>query len=330
MAVIFGIDEAGYGPILGPLVVSAAGFELPDELLADSLWEVLRQSVCKNKAGNMGRLIVNDSKKLHIGQGKYQLLQRAILAHLAMQSTPIPLLFGELCRKMDFEPTGKICQYPWYNSTAENWGLSYNPDDIAIAANTLAADLKHNKMRFLGIWTRPLLEGHFNQLVQATDNKATVLFQVASELIYKVWQQFGGQNPNVVIDKHGGRSHYRQQLQRMFPDTYMKILKETETVSSYQISSSAGESPGGTARSMKIHFLAKGDDRQLPIALASMASKYMRELFMEMLNQYFRKHCPAVAPTAGYYEDGQRFLSDIDTYNLPDHITAKHLLVRQR
>ena len=46
-------------------------------------------------------------------------------------------------------------------------------------------------------------------------------------------------------------------------------------------------------------------------ALASMAAKYMRELFMEGFNAYFAARQEGLRPTAGYTTDGRRFLDDI-------------------
>jgi hypothetical protein len=50
----------------------------------------------------------------------------------------------------------------------------------------------------------------------------------------------------------------------------------------------------------------------MAVALASMLSKYLREVLMRRFNAFWAKHLPAVAPTAGYYNDGTRFLRDID------------------
>ena len=63
MAILVGIDEAGFGPILGPLVVSSSTFSLPRQLLASDLWQVLRRSVGNRRKRLAGRLLIADSKK---------------------------------------------------------------------------------------------------------------------------------------------------------------------------------------------------------------------------------------------------------------------------
>lgn len=323
MAVIIGIDEAGYGPIMGPLVVSAATFEVPDELLDQSLWDILRQSVCRHRSSSAGRIVINDSKKLYTTRGRYDCLQRGVLASLYTASDTTQFqTFGRLLQDLDSNCSAELSGYPWYAS-AEDWPLRYDHDDIVTASAAFANDMSNHNIRLLSLWSRPLFTGEYNRLVEAVNNKASVLFSLICELIHRGTKQYSRQNLQIVIDKQSGRSHYRQPLQRMFPDFSLKILKEVNTLSSYLLT-------GPDNTSMKIHFLQKGDQQQLPIALASMAGKYLRELFLEMLNGYFRKHCPEITPTAGYYTDGRRFLNDLKSYNLPSHLTPDHLLVRQR
>jgi hypothetical protein len=60
-----------------------------------------------------------------------------------------------------------------------------------------------------------------------------------------------------------------------------------------------------------LSFLVDAEDRQLPVALASMLSKYLRELLMDLFNRFWLLHVPQVRPTAGYYEDGRRFYEEI-------------------
>ena len=46
-------------------------------------------------------------------------------------------------------------------------------------------------------------------------------------------------------------------------------------------------------------------------AVGSMVAKYLREALMRRFNAYWRQHAPDVAPTAGSYTDGLRFLGDV-------------------
>ena len=64
MAIVVGIDEAGYGPLLGPLVVSVAAFELPAEDVDADLWQRLAGTVTPTPRKRPGTLAIGDSKKL--------------------------------------------------------------------------------------------------------------------------------------------------------------------------------------------------------------------------------------------------------------------------
>ena len=324
MAIMIGIDEAGYGPILGPLVVSGAVFQVPDALVSAPLWEVLPQSVCRRVGGSAGRIAVNDSKKLHKGRGDYAALQRGVLACLAAGGGGVPTSLGELLDTLEVDCREELGQYPWYGAAAER-ELSFDRDDIGTAAAALGQEMESKGVRLQGLWSRILPAGRFNRMVAAVDNKASVLFTLASELIYLGYRRFGQNGLQILTDKQGGRMRYRKQLQRLFPHHQMKIIKESEAVSSYHLTE-----PDRPGAGMKTHFLAKGETRQLPIALASMTSKYVRELLMESLNGFFGRHCPGIKPTAGYYRDGKRFLADLATYDLPGHLVEDELLVRQR
>ena len=63
-----GLDEAGYGPNLGPLVMASSACHVP----ADGppcLWKALRPAVRKDRHKDNGRLLIDDSKKVNQGPG---------------------------------------------------------------------------------------------------------------------------------------------------------------------------------------------------------------------------------------------------------------------
>jgi hypothetical protein len=47
------------------------------------------------------------------------------------------------------------------------------------------------------------------------------------------------------------------------------------------------------------------------VALASMVSKYVRELSMLLFNGFWAEYVPGLKPTAGYPGDSHRFRTDI-------------------
>ena len=65
------------------------------------------------------------------------------------------------------------------------------------------------------------------------------------------------------------------------------------------------------------------------VALASMAAKYVRELFMEALNSFFAERRADLRRTAGYAVDGRRFLAEIQPV-LEELAIESDIFVRSR
>jgi ribonuclease HIII len=166
--------------------------------------------------------------------------------------------------------------------------------------------MQHNNIRLLSVQSRCLDVAHYNHLIDVIDNKAGVLFSAACSLIKSIWDNNSDSNIQIIIDRQGGRTHYRRNLQRMFGELEMTIINESEKMSSYQLSD--------PKRTMRLHFVTKADQKHLPVSLSSMVSKYVRELLVARINNYFLSHKPDIKPTAGYWKDGLRFIEDIKTH----------------
>jgi hypothetical protein len=319
MVVLVGIDEAGFGPILGPLVVSSSTFSLPQHLLTTDLWQVLKKSVGDKRKHLAGRLLIADSKKVYSKSLGIRHLERSVLACLRCLGEE-PGTLAELVELVCPNCLEQLSDYPWYKD-AGDYCLSTDSADRAIASSVLADDLTSNDIELLELKSYCLEVAHYNKMVSSVKNKANVLFTAASVLIKNSFDNFAGDDLQIIIDRQGGRVRYRKALQLMFPDTELKIIRESPDVSSYEL-----ETKG---KRMRLHFVVGADGHYLPVSLASMVSKYIRELLIGSMNRYFAGFHPGLRPTAGYWKDGLRFIEDLKTY-IPHLQIDSNQLIRCR
>lgn len=305
MAVIAGIDEAGFGPVLGPLVVSATAFEVDDEHAQGCLWRMLAPAVSPGLAKRRRRIAIADSKRLYHGlRGSAGLehLERGVLSMLAAVGAPTATLREVLGALAPSAPDNAE-KYPWYAQADLTLPRGISETDLKLSANSLRAAMSDVAVRPLMFSSEPIFAAEYNRLVSTVRNKSSVLFDVTCRLLDRLWRMRAKGPIYVWVDRQGGRMRYLPQLQRVFPDAAHKIVAESDTASSYQLTA-----PG---RDWRISFVRDAERKQLPVALASMMSKYLRELFMELLNTFWRQRLPELEPTAGYYRDGVRFYRQI-------------------
>ncbi len=303
MAILVGIDEAGYGPLLGPLVVSASGFAVPDELLKADLWKVLSKSIAKKRVRLLGRVLICDSKKAYSKSLGIKHLQRTTLACMKLLDLK-PARVVELLERLCPDCLERLSEYPWHKNIGQR-RIEYEEKDISVASAAFGNDLTENNIDLLYLRSNCLDVGHYNKLIETVKNKAIVLFTATCQHIKQAWDYCDQQQLQIIVDRQGGRQRYQRTLSRMFPELEMTILKESPSISSYQLQRQQ--------RNMRIHFVTKADSKYLPVSLASMVSKYVRELLVANINHYFCGHFPELKPTAGYWKDGQRFIKDIET-----------------
>jgi ribonuclease HII len=319
MAVLVGIDEAGFGPILGPLVVSSSTFRLPQDLIKADLWQVLRKSLANKRRHLAGRLLIADSKRAYNKSLGIKHLERTILTclkYLGKEPAKLTELIALLCP----DCLERLSDYPWYREVSE-YRIAVDPSDIALASMVFADDLTTNGIKLLELKSCCLDVAHYNKMVSNVKNKARVLFTATSRLIQDAFDEFGDDELQIIVDRQGGRVHYRATLQRMFADMELKILSENPVASSYELQAEG--------KTMRLHFVVGADERFLPVSLSSMVSKYLRELLVANINRYFAGFHADLQPTAGYWKDGLRFIKDLKE-NIP-HVQYDHeRLVRCR
>jgi len=305
---------------MGPLVVSSVVFEAGDRQPGADWWELLKKSVGRRRRGLAGRLLVADSKKVYSRSKGIGHLQRTVLAALKVLGIEPDNLY-ELLRGLDGNCLGRLGDYPWYRD-AKGYRLGGDGADVGIAAGVLAENLAANGMRLKGVRSCCLDVAEYNRQISAVRNKSRVLFTATCGLIEAAMaSNVAEQQLDIIVDRQGGRARYRSSLQRMLAPTELAVLREDGRCSSYRLRSQASQ--------LRIHFVVGADAQFLPVSLASMVSKYVRELMVDCINRYFRSFRAQLKPTAGYWTDGLRFIREVKRA-IPEADFEMHQLQRVR
>jgi len=296
-----GVDEAGLGPILGPLVVGGVAMSGPAGL---DPWAALSDVVCRHRQ-EKGKLRVADSKKVNQGRRGVERLERAALVFWCALHDDLPATLEDWLRAMGVD-LDALAPCPWYERLDLPLPAFGDRDELLLQGSILRRKLARAQLELLDLCARPVDVDEFNQLIARTDNKSHAHFTAYAEVIARMLRQLpdGG---HLVADRAGGRTRYRTALEQHCPGHRVRILREATELSAYRL-----ERPDGA--SLQLTFASKGEDRAFPTALASCAAKYLRELMLHVLNGWFRERVPDLAPTAGYYVDGHRFLSDLQPH----------------
>ena len=300
---ITGIDEAGYGPVLGPLVVSAVSVDLPDRLATQNLWELLNRCVTKKPRPprSDARLSVCDSKKLHAGTNKLARLERTALAFLAHNDAATDS-FDPVVNALDPEFKDRARLVPWFAQDPPSLPIAANEPELRTQRAALKSALATSGIERIRIRSVILPAVEYNRMVSATRNKASVLFWATMRLVTNVLADRDVAH-QVRIDRHGGRDSYATLLMKHLDTDTLHISEENPDASRYTLTH--------LPNLCEISFLKKGEEREFAIALASIVSKYIRELCMHRFNRFWTQRIDDLPKTAGYYTDGMRFFNQV-------------------
>lgn len=331
---VAGVDEAGLGPLVGPLTIGYSAFRLPSPELCP--WRALRRSVTPDPArcGPHGRrLAVADSKKVFArnpkGRRRLEATALSFLSLLREDGAPPPSARALLEGPLAPDPA-LVARHPWYALLGE---LPVHQERAALelAAERLRRDLERCGIAFLAAGVRVVPAAELNASYVETQNKALSVWFKTLEVLRHLWREHGHEDPLVTVDILGGRLHYGPHLARGFPEASVSLIGERSGHAAYRLEARDPRAAraAGPPRAMRLDFRARGEEHSFPVALASCLAKYTRELVMDAFNAYFHALDPALAPTAGYRGDGQRWMREAQDA-LARAALEPAVLVRQR
>lgn len=173
---VVGIDEAGYGPSVGPLVVAAVAAEGTPEQVADKLSSL--------------SVPIGDSKRLF--RGDVAPLERVVLGLFDSVPESAAVLLESLCEQMPPRP------FYWRNLALPLSQVHYEPLKLAFSVRACV-----------------VTAAEFNRELQQTPNKAALLWRRVCRLLNWA-RRTAKRPLSVICDRLGSRKDYARLLQQHF------------------------------------------------------------------------------------------------------------------
>ncbi len=301
MHYLIGTDEAGYGPNLGPLTVAGTLWHVEDA--AVDLYRCLHAAVSDTLDDD--RLTIADSKVVYSASGSINRLETSVLAILVAHCGSVPASWQELIRMTCACDVAELVCESWIAGQQLKLPLVASVPKVKQLGTAFKSACESNGVSLLKLGCRPVFAAEFNRGVDNHGNKATLLSSLTLELAANLKQSVPKPSSfNIVCDKHGGRSRYAGLLSQHLTDEFIWIDQESVPVSAYRWREAGCD--------FRASFVARGESF-LPTALSSMIAKYVREVFMELWNNFWQLRLPDLKATKGYPVDAKRFKKEIES-----------------
>lgn len=311
-----GIDEAGFGPNLGPLVITAVIAEGPKREGPLNLWADLPNTLAR-AGGPADRLWVDDSKRIHAAGRGFDRLEAATLALLDSIQHDLPTDLATLYQALGAGELADVGLDLWLDSGSPLPPVPQLTSKPRVATTLALRAFEGAPWRIAAIRSIVVSPERFNDGLESLGNKSKVLFATFAQLLDQVCHATDvGMPLSVRSDKHGGRHFYQPLLSSAFPDARVEALTEGPNLSRYTLRLAS--------RRMDLSLLPRADADDGLVALASIVSKYLRECWMSAFNACWLSLLPGLKPTAGYPGDASRFRQAIEPHCQARGLDLRH------
>jgi ribonuclease HII len=256
---VFGVDENGYGPLLGPMIVTGVVLDVED-----------RASLSLKDFLQLG---ITDSKVIY---------KRSVRSYAWGEALSLSLFqnLGRMCRGFVDIVDGFGVGRGLLNRERLCSDLCFKNIPLPIWFMGKCLPNVYKDLEALGIWLKQLFINilcplEFNKMIKKTGSKCMVDFLMSGE----IFSRFESGHYKGFCGKVGGVKDYKKYIGALGRFEVSRILREDFEESIYLIE-------GGDV-SFEISFKRGADGIFLPTALASIIGKYIRELAMLSINRFF-------------------------------------------
>ncbi len=187
--IVIGVDEAGYGPNIGPLLIAGSVWRVPAEMSESDMCEALKPTfACKAWSANCNHVPLGDSKQLYTPGSGLRSLEAGLLSTLAcIQSEDAAS--ASFCKKpcetttnsgafnnfLNQFVSANECdwrQTNWYQDTELDCPASIDTDEVVRLKSLGQAHLLRCDIELLAVRAMVVSENRFNELVVRLGSKA--------------------------------------------------------------------------------------------------------------------------------------------------------------
>lgn len=297
MGQLIGMDEAGFGPNLGPLVIATTTWRVPDDPAEVDLYTSLEAGVTRKADRSRRRLHIADSKAVHSAAKGIGALETSALVLLEAAGIR-PRTFMELWRHL-IERSGNSPPHdPWFVDADVPLPVAADEQTLSRLSESFLESLSRASVDLTAIDCAVVQPEQFNRDVARRSSKGLVLTHNSLALLRSVWDPAEAEPVLIIGDKHGGRNRYDDLLSEYVDHRFVFRLQESREISRYRVETT------------ELRFQMRGESH-LPVAAASIVAKYVRELAMELFNDFWCRHLPNLKRTKGYPVDARRYADEI-------------------